>query len=208
MKLHRTIQDTGSNQFSCSFPSTIARDIQGCEMAPLGPLNGKAFGTSISPWIVTAEALEPFRVTGPDELRIPLAPYLRDIERNQYSIDFTVELIQEKSSDVICRSKAEWLYWSPAQMAAQLTSTGCDLQPGDLIGTGTLSGPTSEDYGCLMEATDNGRSQFRLPSGQSIGYLQDGHTVRISALAGDGTEDTGVGFGECIGTICPAVAFN
>ncbi|KAF9891555.1 hypothetical protein FE257_004023 [Aspergillus nanangensis] len=115
-----------------------ARDIQGCEMVPLGPLNGKAFGTTISPWIITTEALAPFKVPGP-EPRVPLPPHLQDPGEFNYAIDMTVGLKSESggAETVLCRSQAQEMFWSARQMCAHLASTGCDLRTGEILGTGT-----------------------------------------------------------------------
>ncbi|KAF7715703.1 Uncharacterized protein PECH_008531 [Penicillium ucsense] len=179
-----------------------ARDIQGCEMVPLGPLNGKSFGTSISPWIVTLDALEPFRVPGPKPERV-LASHLEDVEVSSYAIDFKVEIIAGNKTTKISESNAQDLHWSSRQMAAHLASIGADLQTGDIIGTGTVSGPVDGSYGCLLEITKAGKEPITLDDGSKRHFLLDGDIVRMTALAGGA--GSGVGFGECVGEVMPAV---
>ncbi|GFF32142.1 fumarylacetoacetate hydrolase [Aspergillus udagawae] len=180
-----------------------ARDIQGLEMVPLGPLNGKAFGTTISPWIVTLDALEPFKAPGPGP-HASLPRHLQDIVESNYAIRMKVELEDSASMTLLSESRAQDLFWSCRQMCAHLASTGCDLRTGDILGTGTVSGPTEGSYGCLLEATQGGKVPVVLSDGSSRHYLQDGDVVRMSAVAGD--ESSGVGFGECVGELKPARA--
>ncbi|KAH1915399.1 hypothetical protein KXW75_006176 [Aspergillus fumigatus] len=163
-----------------------ARDIQGLEMVPLGPLNGKAFGTTISPWIVTLDALEPFKAPGP-EPHVSLPRHLQDTVDFTYAISLKVELEHGASSTLLSTSGAQDLFWSHRQMCAHLASTGCDLQTGDILGTGT-----------------GGKVPVALSDGSSRRFLQDGDVVKMSAVAGD--ESSGVGFGECVGELKPARA--
>ncbi|KAL4987928.1 hypothetical protein BDW68DRAFT_187653 [Aspergillus falconensis] len=200
-----------------------ARDIQGLEMVPLGPLNGKAFGTTISPWIVTTDALAPFRVAGPEPV-VELADHLRDEKEGNYDIVMRVEIVHppispstapatnenessgnevaEKRVSHIATSAAKELFWSHRQMVAHLTSCGSDLRTGDLLGTGTVSGSVEGSYGCLLESTKGGKQVVKLADGGERVYLLDGDIVRMSAVLGD--EGSGVGFGECNGEIMPA----
>ncbi|KAJ5381924.1 uncharacterized protein N7496_004352 [Penicillium cataractarum] len=181
-----------------------ARDIQGCEMVPLGPLNGKSFGTSISPWIVTLDALEPFKVAGPKPEAV-LASHLEDIADSSYAIDMKVEILVGTQTTTVTESKVQDLHWSGRQMAAHLASTGADLQTGDIIGTGTVSGPVDGSYGCLLEITKAGKEPVTLADGSKRHFLLDGDVVRMTAVAGGA--DSGVGFGECIGELQPAMKF-
>ncbi|KAJ6007497.1 hypothetical protein N7540_011473 [Penicillium herquei] len=178
-----------------------ARDIQGCEMVPLGPLNGKAFGTSISPWIVTLDALSPFAELG-SKLEAALAPHLDDVAKPSYEIDLKVELIVGDQVITASESKAGDLYWSGRQMCAHLASTGADLQTGDILGTGTVSGPKEGSLGCLLEITKAGKEPLEFPDGSKRFFLQDFDVVRMTAVAGGSA--SGVGFGECIGQVQPA----
>ncbi|KAL4959795.1 fumarylacetoacetate hydrolase family protein [Aspergillus stella-maris] len=191
-----------------------ARDIQGLEMVPLGPLNGKSFGTSISPWIITTEALEPFKAAAP-EPQANLAPHMQDEEKGNYDIIMKVEILHNttetepshteegKTVSPIATSAARELFWSHRQMIAHLTSCGSDLRTGDLLGTGTVSGSVDGSYGCLLESTKGGKEKVRLSDGNERVYLLDGDIVRMSAVLGD--EESGVGFGECIGEVKAAV---
>lgn len=193
-----------------------ARDIQGLEMIPLGPLNGKAFGTSISPWIVTTDALAPFRASAP-EPRVPIADHLQDENEGNYDIVMDVEILHRPATTTadsgvttdgdklvshIATGPARELFWSHRQMVAHLTSTGCDLRTGDLLGTGTVSGSVDGSHGCLLESTKGGREKVKLADGNERVYLLDGDIVRMSAVLGDGS--SGVGFGECVGEVLPA----
>ncbi|KAJ5114000.1 hypothetical protein N7456_002534 [Penicillium angulare] len=180
-----------------------ARDIQGCEMIPLGPLNGKAFGTSISPWIVTLDALAPFATPGP-KAEVALASHLEDVVESSYAIDFKVELIIEDQVTTVSESKLQDLHWSGRQMCAHLASSGADVRTGDILGTGTISGPDEGSMGCLLEITSGGKEPLTLGSGHKRHMLQDWDTVRMTAVAGGSA--SGVGFGECIGQLQPAKA--
>ncbi|KAJ6034343.1 uncharacterized protein N7446_009092 [Penicillium canescens] len=180
-----------------------ARDIQGCEMVPLGPLNGKAFGTSISPWVVTLDALESFKASGPKPEAV-LASHLEDVSGSEsnYDIGMKVELLNEGQITTLSESNTRDLHWSGRQMCAHLASTGADLQTGDILGTGTVSGPTDGSFGCLLEVTKGGKEPVFLANGSKRFYLQDGDVIRMTALAG--APGSGVGFGECVGELRPA----
>lgn len=172
-----------------------ARDIQGLEMMPLGPLNGKSFATSISPWIVTLDTLGPFRVPGPAP-ESDLPSHLQDSGDAHWSIDMKVEIQTGENTTVVSESKAQDLHWSVRQMCAHLASSGCGLQTGEVLGTGTVSGPTDRELGCLLEITQGGKVPLTLAGGEKRAFLEDGDLVRMSAVAGEG-----VGFGECVGTL-------
>ncbi len=180
-----------------------ARDIQKWEYVPLGPFLGKNFGTSISPWVVSMEALEPFRCEGPVQEPGPL-PYL-SIQGNQ-AIDIGIEVsLRGEGSDgaeVICRSNFRHLYWSMAQQLAHHTVNGCDVRPGDLMASGTISGPTPDSYGSMLELSWGGQKPVTLPGGGERRFLEDGDRVTITGWCqGDGYR---VGFGEVTGRILPA----
>ncbi|KAJ5536084.1 hypothetical protein N7513_009270 [Penicillium frequentans] len=180
-----------------------ARDIQGCEMVPLGPLNGKAFGTSISPWVITLDALSPFKTSGPKP-EVALASHLEDIAESGYAIDMKVELLVGDQVTTVSESKVQDLHWSGRQMCAHLASIGADLQTGDILGTGTVSGPDEGSLGCLLEITKAGKEPVTLSDGAQRHFLQDWDVVRMTAVAGGST--SGVGFGECVGQLRPARA--
>ncbi len=182
-----------------------ARDIQKWEYQPLGPFLGKNFGTSISPWVVTLDALEPFRVPGPVQDPPPL-PYLRSTDNWAYDIHLEVSLQTESMTQphVICRTNAKYLYWNICQQVAHHTVNGCNLRLGDLLATGTISGPTPDSYGSLLELTWKGTRPLSLPGGETRTFLQDGDRVTMTGWCqGQGYR---VGFGEVTGHIQPATS--
>lgn len=180
-----------------------ARDIQQWEYVPLGPFNSKTFATSISPWVVTMEALEPFRVESPAQEPQPL-PYLQQQGRNAYDIALEVALRPEQVAQptTICRTNFRSMYWTMAQQLAHHTVSGCNTQVGDLMGSGTISGSTPDSFGSLLELTWNGQKPLGLEDGSQRSFLQDGDEVIVSGWCqGDGYR---VGFGQVRGTILPA----
>jgi fumarylacetoacetase len=177
-----------------------ARDIQKWEYVPLGPFLAKSFGTSISPWVVTLEALEPFRVAGPEQNPPPLA-YLQTAGLDAYDIELEVTLHGETmdAPQRICTSNFKYLYWNIAQQIAHHTSNGCNLRIGDLLASGTISGPTPEACGCLLELTSGGKQPISLANGRSRRFLEDGDRVTIRGWCqGDAFR---VGFGEVTGRL-------
>ncbi|MEO6319635.1 MAG: fumarylacetoacetase [Polaromonas sp.] len=197
----------------CLLNDWSARDIQAWEYQPLGPFLSKNFATTISPWIVTLEALAPYRVpfTRPEGDPQPL-PYL-DAPANwaQGAIDVQLEVLlqtqamREEGQEAarLTRTSYRHAYWTVAQMVAHHTVNGCNLQPGDLLGTGTLSGPTLDQAGALIELTVGGKQPLTLPNGQTRGYLEDGDAVVLRGWC----EKAGaarIGFGECRATVLPA----
>jgi fumarylacetoacetase len=181
-----------------------ARDIQAWEYQPLGPFLAKNFCTSVSPWVVTLDALEPFRKPLPTQDPEPL-PYLR--WQNDFTFDIQLETrLQTSSMDaphVITRTNFQNLYWSISQQLAHHTINGCNLEPGDLLASGTISGATEESRGCMLELTWRGANPLKLPNGDSRKWLEDGDTLTITGWAqGDGYR---VGFGEVSGRILPAL---
>jgi fumarylacetoacetase len=180
-----------------------ARDIQQWEYVPLGPFQGKAFGTSISPWIVTREALEPFRVQGPAQDPTPL-PYLRQTRPNNYDLQLDVDLraAQKNESLRICRTNFKYMYWSSVQQLVHHASCGCAMNVGDLLGSGTISGPEKSQRGSLLEISWNGTEPFELPGGGVRTFLEDGDSIVMRGWCqGDGYR---IGFGEVEGTILRA----
>ena len=180
-----------------------ARDIQQWEYAPLGPFNSKTFATSISPWIVTLDALGPFRVAGPVQEPRPL-PYLTQAgNRHAFDIELALGLKPQGGPvTTICRTNFKYLYWSLGQQLAHHTISGCNTRVGDLMGSGTISGPTPESCGSLLERSWNGQRPVALADGASRSFLEDGDEVIITGWCqGDGYR---VGFGEVRGTILPA----
>jgi len=178
-----------------------ARDIQRWEYQPLGPFLGKSFATSISPWIVSLDALEPFRVAGPPQEPRPL-DYLRHDGPHNFDIHLEVLLQPAGLEPVsICRTNFRQMYWSMAQQLAHLTSNGAGVRRGDLCGSGTVSGAEPDSYGSLLELAWNGTKPLELSGGLRRSFLEDGDTV---ILRGWCERDYRIGFGECRGTIVPA----
>ncbi len=177
-----------------------ARDIQTWEYQPLGPFLAKNFCTSISPWVVTMEALEPFRKPLPAQDPAPL-PYLRAAQDFVFDVQLEVQLqtAQMSAPATITRSNLRNLYWSMAQQLAHHTVGGCNLQPGDLLASGTISGPSEEARGSMLELTWRGAQPLQLPGGETRQWLEDGDRLTITGWAqGDGYR---VGFGEVTGRI-------
>jgi fumarylacetoacetase len=177
-----------------------ARDFQAWEYVPLGPFNSKNFLTSISPWIVSLDALEPFRVPLDPQDPVPL-PYLQPPQLSSYDINLEVFLKTPAldSPSKIAQSNLSNLYWSLTQQLAHHSVTGCNLRPGDLLGTGTISGKTPDSLGCLLEISLNGKNPLTLPSGENRSYLEDGDELTLrGSCQGDGYV---VGFGEVTGKV-------
>jgi fumarylacetoacetase len=181
-----------------------ARDIQKWEYVPLGPFLGKNFATTISPWVVTLEALEPFRQEGPDQDLNPL-PYLRDSRAMAYDIELKVLLQPGGGQEqIVCRSNSFNLYWTMSQQLAHHTTNGCNARPGDLMASGTISGASRDSYGSLLELSWNGTNPLELRDGTERTFLEDGDRVRMTGYSkGDGYT---VGFGDACGRILPALS--
>lgn len=180
-----------------------ARDIQAWEYVPLGPFLAKNFATSISPWVVTLDALEPFRCASPKPEFEPL-PYLLSKGDKTFDIQLHVYLQNEKLSEPfeICHSNFKYLYWNMPQQLAHHTVNGCNIQTGDLLASGTISGDTKESRGSMLEITWRGAEPIKLPNGEERKFINDGDTVIMSAYCeGEGYR---VGFGEVSGKILPA----
>jgi len=181
-----------------------ARDIQQWEYVPLGPFQGKAFGTSISPWVVTREALEPFRVHGPAQQDPAPLPYLKQKLANNYDLQLDVGLRASGMSEAmqICRTNFKYMYWSSVQQLVHHASSGCAMNVGDLLGSGTISGPDRDSRGSLLEISWNGTEPIELPGGGKRTFLEDGDSLVMRGWCqGDGYR---VGFGEVEGKILPA----
>jgi len=201
----------------CLLNDWSARDIQGWEYQPLGPFLAKSFHTTVSPWVITPEALAPFRTAQPQRPAgdpAPL-PYLQDASDQasgalslELSVHFrTAAMVAAGIAPVqLSRSRATDLYWTPAQLVAHHTVGGCNLRPGDLLGTGTISGPGEGESGSLLELTAGGTAPLVLPNGESRRFLEDGDEVSLAARAvapGIGS----IGFGSCLSVILPATGF-
>ncbi|MBV8707950.1 MAG: fumarylacetoacetase [Acidobacteriaceae bacterium] len=188
----------------CLLNDWSARDIQCWEYQPLGPFLAKNFATSVSPWVVTAEALEPFRTTAPEH-DVPILPYLQSSEPGAFDITVDVWLRTATMSEPVSISQASFkdMYWTLEQMIAHHTSNGCSLRAGDLLGSGTISGPQHENRGCLLELTWRGQKPLRLPNGEQRCFLQDGDEVILRGYcAQEGFRR--IGFGSCSGTVFSA----
>ncbi|AIJ48668.1 fumarylacetoacetase [Comamonas testosteroni TK102] len=208
------IEDADRHIFGlCLLNDWSARDVQAWEYQPLGPFLSKNFATSISPWIVTLEALEPYRTAfvRPSDDPQPL-PYLSseaNSQRGALDVQLTVAIQTEKmraegkAAEQITRTSYRHAYWTMAQLIAHHTVNGCDLQPGDLLGTGTLSGPTMDQAGALLEITEGGKKPLSLSNGETRTFLLDGDAVVFTGWC----EKPGaarIGFGECRATVLPA----
>ncbi|BAI98522.1 fumarylacetoacetase [Sphingobium sp. TA15] len=198
----------------CLLNDWSARDFQAWEYVPLGPFLAKNFQSTISPWVVTAEAMAPFRIAQPPRPQgdpQPL-PYLwdeADQAQGALAIDLEVHLSSAKMRAEamppmrLSRGPAFSMYWTAQQIVAHHASNGCNLNPGDLLGTGTLSGPTPDSFGSLMELTGGGQAKIVLPTGEERAFLEDGDELALSAVArADGY--VSIGFGECRAMIAPA----
>jgi fumarylacetoacetase len=175
-----------------------ARDLQAWEYVPLGPFLGKSFATTVSAWVTPLEALDAARVPLPGQDDPQVLPYLRG---DAFGLDVHVEVALNDT--VISRPEHRVMYWSPAQMLAHLTVNGASLRDGDLLGSGTISGPEKDTRGSLLELTWNGTDPLQLPDGSTRGFLEDGDTVTLTAWA-PGPDGARIGIAEATGTIRPA----
>lgn len=180
-----------------------ARDIQKWEYVPLGPFTAKNLGTSISPWVVTLEALEAFRCPNTPQDPAPM-PYLLHKDNFNFDINLEVAIKPKDSNDstVVSKSNFKHMYWTMKQQLAHHSVTGCNMLPGDLLGSGTISGPTEDSYGSMLELCWKGTKQVPLKNGETRTFLKDGDEVVIKGYCqGNGKR---VGFGECKGVVLPA----
>jgi len=195
----------------CLLNDWSARDIQAWEAVPLGPFMAKNFLSTLSPWVVTFEALAPFRAPLPRTTDDPPAlPYLEHAWQTlQGAIDIALEALLQPAGQAslqrLCLTNSRHAYWSPAQMLTQHTSNGCRLQAGDLLGTGTLSGPEPEQAACLLELTKGGRQALTLPGPTERHWLEDGDTVVLRGWC-QREGAARIGFGECRGRVVPHAA--
>ncbi|WP_271881425.1 fumarylacetoacetase [Phaeobacter italicus] len=180
-----------------------ARDIQAWEYQPLGPFQAKATATSISPWIVTKPALHPFRCDTP-EREVELLDHLKDCGPMLYDIDLEVTMAPEgKEPTTIARTNYKEMYYSAAQQLAHHSTSGCPMNAGDLLGSGTISGPTKESRGSLLELSWGGKEPLTLDTGEERSFIADGDTLTLKGAAkGKGYT---IGFGDCTGTVLPAL---
>jgi fumarylacetoacetase len=189
----------------CLLNDWSARDIQRWEYQPLGPFLAKNFATSLSPWMVTCEALTPFRTHAPSH-DVPVLPYLQEPGAGAFAITVEAWLRSPKMNAPICVSRASFqdMYWTFGQMIAHHSSNGCNLRPGDIIGSGTISGPNRENRGCLLELTWKGTEPIMLPGGEYRTFLADGDEVIFKGYC-EREGFTRIGLGSCQGVILPAI---
>ncbi|NND81728.1 MAG: fumarylacetoacetase [Gammaproteobacteria bacterium] len=193
----------------CLFNDWSARDIQAWEYQPLGPFLSKSFASTVSPWIVTLEALAPYRLpwSRPDSDPQPL-PYLDSAElRESGAVDMQLEVLIQtpsmQSPERLAQSNFSHSYWSISQMVAHHSVNGCNLKPGDLFGSGTLSGPDADSVGALLEATEGGKNPITLSNGEQRTFVEDGDTIILRGWCG-GDDRPRIGFGEASATVLPA----
>lgn len=185
------------------FNDWSARDIQKWEYVPLGPFLAKNFGSTISPWIVTLDALEPFRVETP--LQEPeVLPYLKFEGKKNFDIHLEVEIVPENGKGkTVSRSNFKYMYWNMAQQLAHHTVNGCNIEVGDLYASGTISGPTPDSYGSMLEISWQGKKPITMPDGTERKFILDNDTVVMRGWCeNDGVR---IGFGECSGKVLPAL---
>ncbi|HNS42155.1 MAG TPA: fumarylacetoacetate hydrolase family protein, partial [Taishania sp.] len=184
------------------FNDWSARDIQTWEYVPLGPFLAKNFASSLSPWIVTLDALQPFKVDGPEQDPAVLS-YLEFTGKKSYDINLQVYLQPENSTEtLICKSNFKYMYWNMAQQLAHHTVNGCNVRCGDLMGSGTISGPTPDSYGSMLELAWKGTKPLKMNDGTERKFIQDNDTVIMRGYSEkDGIR---IGFGEVSSKVLPA----
>jgi fumarylacetoacetase len=184
------------------FNDWSARDLQKWEYVPLGPFLAKNFGSTLSPWIVTLEALEPFRTDTPIQ-EPEVLPYLKFEGKKNIDIHLEVEIVPENGKGLtVSKSNFKYMYWNMAQQLAHHTVNGCNIEVGDLYASGTISGPTPDSYGSMLEISWQGKKPVTMPDGTERRFIQDNDTVVLKGYAQNGT--TRIGFGECSGKILTA----
>jgi fumarylacetoacetase len=184
------------------FNDLSARDIQKWEYMPLGPFLGKNFGSVVSPWIITLDALEPFRIAGPEQ-QPPVLPYLSFTGNHHFDIHLEVYLQSPGQEEIrVCSTNYKNIYWNMVQQLAHQTVNGCNINIGDIYSSGTISGPDPGSLGSMIELTRNGSSPLRLPDGSERRFIEDYDTIVLRGYA----EKNGlrIGFGEASVTILPA----
>jgi fumarylacetoacetase len=182
------------------FNDWSARDIQAWEYVPLGPFLAKNFGSTMSPWVVTLDALEPYRISGP--VQDPeVLPYLKVSKPGHFDVNLKVELIPDHGEGrVVCESNLKYLYWNMSQQLAHHTVNGCNMRGGDVLASGTISGPDTGSFGSMLEITWRGSQPITMPDGSERKFIHDGDTVRLTGLASaEGLPN--IGFGEASGRI-------
>lgn len=185
------------------FNDWSARDIQKWEYVPLGPFLAKNFASTISPWIVTMDALQPFRVESPAQSPTPMK-YLQQKDKHTFDIHLEVALQPENAEEtVISKSNFKYMYWTMAQQLAHHTVNGCRVNSGDMMGSGTISGPTPDSYGSMLELSWSGKNPIKLKDGSERKFINDNDTVIMKGFCKN--DEVRIGFGECSGKLLPAL---
>ena len=180
-----------------------ARDIQKWEYVPLGPFLAKNFASSISPWIVTMDALEPFRTAGPKQEPEPL-PYLQQYGNHAFDINLEVSIAPEQAEEtIVSKSNLKYMYWTMSQQLAHHTINGCRINSGDMMGSGTISGPTEDSFGSMLELTWGGQKPLTLKDGTERKFINDGDTVIIRGFCAN--DEVRIGFGEVATKLLPPI---
>ncbi|MFK7808348.1 MAG: fumarylacetoacetase [Saprospiraceae bacterium] len=188
------------------FNDWSARDIQKWEYVPLGPFLGKSFASTVSPWIVTLEALEPFRIAGPEQ-NPAVFPYLQYNGKKNYDVNLEVRITPDGGeSKTVCESNFKYMYWNMCQQLTHHTINGCNVNVGDMCASGTISGKTPDSYGSMLEISWQGTKSVAMPDGTERKFIKDGDTVSIHGFSSaDGVR---IGFGEASGKVLPAKEDN
>jgi fumarylacetoacetase len=189
------------------FNDWSARDIQKWEYVPLGPFMGKNFASTMSPWIVTMDALEPFRCEGPKKDLKPL-PYLQQ-KRKDTSYDIKLQAYLKTANgdeNLLTETNFKYMYWSMSQQLAHHTVNGCNVRAGDLMGSGTISGPTKDSFGSMLELTWGGKEPFILKDGTTRTFFNDGDVVTLRGFCQK--ENVRIGFGNCSGKLLPSIKYK
>ena len=199
---HITVDEASEYIFGLVlFNDLSARDIQKWEYVPLGPFLSKNFGSVISPWIITLEALQPFFVEGPKQ-DPPVLPYLKTKGKKNIDVKLEVSLMPENSTEtVITSSNFKYMYWNMNQQLAHHTVNGCNINVGDMYGSGTISGPSRESYGSMLELSWRGTKPIKLNDGSYRKFISDNDTIIMRGYAYN--DDYRIGFGECVTKILP-----
>ena len=185
------------------FNDWSARDIQKWEYVPLGPFLAKNFASSISPWIVTLDALEPFRVESPEQNPKPLS-YLQQEGNHSFDINLQVAIRPEnKEETIVSNSNFKYMYWTMSQQLAHHTVNGCRVNSGDMMGSGTISGPTEDSFGSMLELTWGGKNPIQMKDGSERKFINDNDTVIIRGFCEN--KEVRIGFGECSSKLLPAI---
>ncbi len=184
------------------FNDWSARDIQKWEYVPLGPFLAKNFASSISPWIVTMDALEPFKVASVVQNPVPL-PYLQQTGKHSFDIQLEVSIVPENNIEtVVSKSNFKYMYWTMAQQLAHHTINGCKVNSGDMMGSGTISGPTPDSYGSMLELSWGGKNPVQMNDGSERKFINDNDTVVLKGFCEN--QYVRIGFGECSSKLLPS----